>query len=205
MKHEQDGCPIPGRVLPREAVDEIADRVSLGDKRAEEEACTALAFFIWGLSRRLAYGDMAYFREDLFAVGLDSAIGAFRKYDRSRGVAATTFAHARAWGHMRNACKKERRNAGAGIIGYGHEYGGEDSQRSDSCFDDIDAALEIEHRLRKAELSPREFAVIRRRFGLNGAAPLSYRGIVKFVKLSIQGVANVEDRAIQKLRSAASA
>lgn len=208
MDHQ--GCPIAGEIYGPEELRRIAAGVKAGVTVDEERAAKSVALAVWGQAGRLAKGRLAYFREDLFIVGLRAAIEAFKRWDpnHDKGALPSTYAFARSWGLMLNAWKAERKTVMRMCPLDEDTAPSENSRfkqihRADNRVDEIDASIEVRERMELASLTRTELAVIRYRFGLNGLEPVSCRAMKKFVKLSPWGVVLNERKALAKLRDTA--
>lgn len=199
------GCPIKGRIYEPADLRRIAAGVKAGDVQAENEAAAAVAIAVWGQAGRLAKGRLAYFREDLFIVGLRAAIEAFKRWnaDHDKGALPTTYAFARSWGLMRNAWRREAKDTeGMFPLEDGDSFH-TGVIKKDRQFDELDASIEVRERMARADLTRTELAVIRYRFGLDGLEPVSCRAMKKYVKLSPWGVVLNERKALAKLHDTA--
>ena len=194
MARSDQPCPIAPRIIPPAELDAIAVRIAAGEEALVEVALAGMAAAIWGMAGRLSKS-RSYFREDLFLEGAQSCVDAFRRYD-GRGP-VFSYARARAWGIMRNLLTREVRNAQfMAPIPEGFE-----EELADDAGRAVDARLDLAATMDAADLTRKEAAVLRARYGLGGTKPLGCRSAGAEVKLSHWGVMLSERRAISKMRA----
>lgn len=151
--------------------------------------------------------------DDLISVGSIGLIKAVNTYSEDKNTAFATYS-ARCIENeilMLLRANKKRKNDVSLYDPVGSDKDGNEltimdllSEKEDTVFAEVDKSIESEKFVKfvKENLTKREFAVIRLRYGIKTARPYAQREVAAFLKISRSYVSRIEKKAVEKLKDA---
>ena len=149
--------------------------------------------------------------DDLISTGTVGLIKAINTYDPSKNTALATYTARCIENEILMLIRQNKKNAHvlslSGVVGADKD--GNELTLLDVLPDDSEPLVsQVERKTEnkilveivKNCLSPREYTVIKLRFGLGGNAPLAQREVAKLLKISRSYVSRIEKRAVEKIR-----
>lgn len=183
-----------------------------GDQQAKEVLIERNLRLVAHIVRKYVNNEMDRNMEDLISVGTIGLIKAITSFDMDKGKLSTYAAKCidnELLMMLRYDKKKSREVSIYEPIGTDHE-GNEISlfDVMESKDDSIETKCEVKEDIRKlrevisTELTDREYAIISKRYGLNGEKELTQREIAQLWGISRSYVSRIEKKALEKLRKA---
>ena len=208
------GSVIGGTSFPKPlSADEEAEylrRMKLGDQSAKEKLINHNMRLVAHVVKK--YSGAAE-TDDLISVGSIGLIKAINTYETGKGTQLATYT-ARCIENeilmLLRANKKYKNDISlsdpVGTDKDGNELTLMDllSEKEDSVFHQVDRGIERKKFLQfiRGVLSDREYTVLCLRYGLKGERNYAQREVAKFLKISRSYISRIENKAIDKLRSA---
>ena len=183
-----------------------------GDKRAKEVLIERNLRLVAHVVKKYVNNDMDRSFEDMISIGTIGLIKAIISFDSEKGKLSTYAAKCidnELLMMLRYDKKKSREVSLYEPIGTDHE-GNEISlfdviesneksiEKQCEFLDDIGKLSKII----KYELTPREYEIIEKRYGLNGNKEITQREVAKQLEISRSYVSRIEKKALEKLRKA---
>ena len=199
------------RPLSREEEAEYLERWARGDLEARNQLVEHnLRLVAHIIKKYYAQSDDV---EDLISIGTIGLIKGVNSFDAQKGVKLSSYVSRCIENEILMAFRSNRKNASDLSLSDAlevEEDGGGGLSILDVLAEEEDLAervgrAEICRRLRAAvdsELTEREAAIIRMRYGLNGSAPMTQRQTAERMKISRSYVSRIEKQAMHKLRGA---
>lgn len=183
-----------------------------GDQQAKEVLIERNLRLVAHIVRKYVNNETDRSMEDLISIGTIGLIKAITSFDMDKGKLSTYAAKCidnELLMMLRYDKKKSREVSLYEPIGTDHE-GNEISLFDviESKEDSIETQCEMKEDIRKLrevirnELTEREYAIISRRYGLNGEKELTQREVAQMWGISRSYVSRIEKKALQKLRKA---
>lgn len=205
--------PAPGsfpRPLPAKTERELAERAASGDLEARNKLIEHNLRLVAHIVKK--YYTSAADTEDLISIGTVGLIKGVSTYRPDRGVRLATYAARCVENEILMYFRAQRRSAGDISLNEALDTDSEGNSLSLmdvlAVSDDMAEELNLKEscsRLRECvetALTERERRVIRLRYGLGGAEPLTQRECAERLGISRSYVSRIEKRAIARLREA---
>ncbi|HIS67125.1 MAG TPA: RNA polymerase sporulation sigma factor SigK [Candidatus Scatomorpha merdipullorum] len=205
--------PAPGsfpRPLPAKTERELAERAASGDLEARNKLIEHNLRLVAHIVKK--YYTSAADTEDLISIGTVGLIKGVSTYRPDKGVRLATYAARCVENEILMYFRAQRRSAGDISLNEALDTDSEGNSLSLmdvlAVSDDMAEELSLKEscsRLRECvetALTERERRVIRLRYGLGGAEPLTQRECAERLGISRSYVSRIEKRAIARLREA---
>lgn len=205
--------PAPGsfpRPLPAKTERELAERAASGDLEARNKLIEHNLRLVAHIVKK--YYTSAADTEDLISIGTVGLIKGVSTYRPDKGVRLATYAARCVENEILMYFRAQRRSAGDISLNEALDTDSEGNSLSLmdvlAVSDDMAEELNLKEscsRLRECvetALTERERRVIRLRYGLGGAEPLTQRECAERLGISRSYVSRIEKRAIARLREA---
>lgn len=205
--------PAPGsfpRPLPAKTERELAERAASGDLEARNKLIEHNLRLVAHIVKK--YYTSAADTEDLISIGTVGLIKGVSTYRPDKGVRLATYAARCVENEILMYFRAQRRSAGDISLNEALDTDSEGNSLSLmdvlAVSDDMAEELSLKEscsRLRECvetTLTERERRVIRLRYGLGGAEPLTQRECAERLGISRSYVSRIEKRAIARLREA---
>ena len=202
---EKSSFPKP---LSKEKEKEYLLLAKGGDKKAKDVLIEHNLRLVAHIAKKYAnYGD----NDELISIGSLGLIKAIESYDMEKGAGLATYASRCIENEIlmtMRATKKHRSNISLndpiGVDKDGNELTIIDMLTDDkSVIDDVESNIILKKltEVAKEALDEREYAIICRRYGIDGYDALTQREVAKAFDISRSYVSRIEKRALEKIRA----
>ena len=202
---EKSSFPKP---LSKEKEKEYLLLAKGGDKKAKDVLIEHNLRLVAHIAKKYAnYGD----NDELISIGSLGLIKAIESYDMEKGAGLATYASRCIENEIlmtMRATKKHRSNISLndpiGVDKDGNELTIIDMLTDDkSVIDDVESNIILKKltEVEKEALDEREYAIICRRYGIDGYDALTQREVAKAFDISRSYVSRIEKRALEKIRA----
>ncbi|MBQ3234864.1 MAG: RNA polymerase sporulation sigma factor SigK [Clostridia bacterium] len=180
----------------------------LGDKDAKDKLIRHNLRLVAHVVKKYQGADN---NDDLISTGTIGLIKAINTFDPDKNTALATYTARCIENEILMLIRANKKNAHlislSGVVG--SDKDGNELTLLDVIPDDSEPLVtqierktenKILNEIVKKCLNPREYTVIKLRFGLEGAVPLAQREVAKLLKISRSYISRIEKRAVEKIR-----
>ncbi len=202
------GDCFPKPLTPEEEAKALKLYREFGDKDAKDRLIRHNLRLVAHVVKKYQGADT---NDDLISTGTIGLIKAINTYDASKGVQLATYTARCIENEILMLIRQNKKNSKvlslSGVVGADKD--GNELTLLDVLPDDSEPLVsQVERKTEnkilieivKNCLNPREFTVIKLRFGLGGNAPLAQREVAKLLKISRSYISRIEKRAVEKIR-----